>query len=113
MLDYKRDEDIIGILALGTRAGLLEDFPGFVANSASARIELLKIGGGCLRSGGLEQFAFLLKDAIELRLKFVQLRAVTALDGALITGLIEKDRWLFELIEKKDHRAEKQDQELQ
>ena len=49
MLDDKRDKDIIGILALGIRAGLLEDFPGFVANAASARIELLKIGGGCLR----------------------------------------------------------------
>src|SRR5687767_6804785 len=37
---------------------------------------------------------------------------VTVLDRALVSRLVEKERWLLELIEKKNHRAEQQDEEL-
>jgi len=54
MLKHKRDENIIGILALRISTGLLEDFPRFIANPAGARIELLKFCSGRLRAGALE-----------------------------------------------------------
>ena len=41
-----------------------------------------------------------------------ELRAIAALDRALISRLIEKDRRLLELIEEKDHHAEEQDEKL-
>src|SRR5256714_529850 len=109
MLKDEGDEDVIRILALGIGAGLLEDFLGFITNGASAGIQLLDRGIG---RRGLQELAVADEDVIELRLELVQLRAKTALNRALVAGLIEKDRRLFELVEKKDHRAQKQNEKL-
>src|ERR1700686_2850299 len=56
--------------------------------------------------------AFARKDIVELRLQRGELRAVAALNRALISRLIEKHGGLFELIEKKNHRAEEEDEKL-
>src|SRR3954470_23586904 len=109
VLENEGDKHIIGILALRAGARLLENLFRFVANGAAPSIELLNLGIG---GGGLEKLPFPREDVVELRLESVELWPVTARDRALVTGLIKKDRRLFELIEEKDHRAEEENQEL-
>src|ERR1700732_5250206 len=118
MMQDKRDENIIRVLVLGTRPGLLENFFGVIANTARLGIELADLRGQCWRifrgSGGhrLDGFALAREDIVELRLQRSELRTVAALNRALIRRLIEKHRRLFELIEEKNHRTEQQDEKL-
>src|SRR5947209_2179586 len=114
MLKDEGDKDVVGVLAFRICSGLLEDFPGVVANCVSPGIELLDLvaPGRAIRRGS-EQLAFLKEDIVELLLEYVELGSVAAGDRAMIAWLVEKNGRLFELIEKEDHRAEQEDQELQ
>src|SRR5688572_29426330 len=118
MMQDKGNENIIGVLALGARAGLDENLLRIVADDPSLRLQFVDLRGQLLRfrrgsfGHGLKCVAFPVEDIVELRLQSSQLRAVAALDRALISRLVKKDGRLFKLIKEKDHCAKEQDKEL-
>ena len=70
MLKNEGDEDVIGILALRTRAGLLQNFFCFIANAAGASIEFLDLGkdGKWERVYTPERFDYLKEPKSPIRL---------------------------------------------
>ena len=72
MMKNETDENVIGIFALRTRAGLLENFFGVVAEAARSPVELADLRGQSRRifRGGdrVHRVTFAREDIVELRL---------------------------------------------
>src|ERR1700720_1447260 len=112
MLQHKGDKNVIRVLAFRAGASALENVSGVVTNCARARIELLKSFPRICRLLRRKQSPFACEDIVELVLQGVQLRAVAERHGTFVSGAIEVNRRLLELVEQKDHCAKEQDEKL-
>ena len=118
----ERDEDVVGVLRLGTRIGRQERGLGLGANGSRLAVGLEhgrtgdRLDGEILGRPGLEPGAYRLligrgRDDI-LSFEGAKYTAVRALRVALPFGLIEEQRRPIELVEDEQQGAEQKDEEL-